>query len=95
MNQNQVDLRSIVPAERHVTVFRAFDSLKDGDTLMLLVDHEPQPLYRQFESQRTGKFSWEYSEQGPTVWQVRIAKVAKSADTEEREEGCCGICGSH
>ena len=95
MTQNQIDLRKLAPEERHTAVFRVFDSLTMGEEFMLVVDHDPKPLFRQFRTQRPGAFHWEYTEQGPQLWQVRIAKTSDKLKTEEPEEGCCGICGTN
>ena len=43
---------------------------------ILLNDHDPKPLYYQFMFERPGQFTWDYVEQGPEAWQVRIGKVA-------------------
>lgn len=95
IKQNQIDLREVAPKDRHVTVFRAFDSLMKGDAFVLVVDHDPKPLFGQFSEQRPGGFNWEYTQQGPLLWQVKIEKIADTGREEESEEGCCGICSSH
>lgn len=41
---------------------------------MLSNDHDPKPLYYQFVYEREGQLTWEYLEQGPTVWQARIGR---------------------
>lgn len=41
-----------------------------------LNDHDPKPLYYQFEAEHAGQFTWEYLEQGPEVWRVRIGRPA-------------------
>jgi uncharacterized protein (DUF2249 family) len=40
----------------------------------LVSDHDPAPFYFQLSCEHTGKFHWEYLEQGPEVWRVRIRK---------------------
>jgi uncharacterized protein (DUF2249 family) len=42
----------------------------------LVNDHDPKPLRYQLEAENTGEFSWDYLEQGPEVWRVRIGRVA-------------------
>ena len=37
-------------------------------------DHDPKPLYYQFNMEMPAQFEWEYLEQGPEVWRVRIGK---------------------
>lgn len=70
-----VDVRNIAPPQRHPLIFQAFEDLKPGEAFLLINDHDPKPLYYQFEFERTGQFTWEYLEQGPTVWQVGVGKT--------------------
>ncbi|WP_449436936.1 DUF2249 domain-containing protein [Pedobacter steynii] len=37
-------------------------------------DHDPKPLYYQFLAERGQTFSWDYLENGPEIWKVKIAK---------------------
>ncbi len=71
-----IDVRTIVPRERHPLIFRTFDGLGTGEGFLIVNDHDPRPLYYQFQAERPGAFAWEYLEQGPDVWRVRIARVA-------------------
>ncbi len=70
-----LDARPIIPREKHPAIFSAFDSLESGDTLELINDHDPKPLYYQFSAERNGQFIWEYKEEGPAVWIVNINKI--------------------
>ncbi len=40
----KLDVREIVPAERHATVFRMFGELEEGGELHVFVDHDPMHL---------------------------------------------------
>lgn len=71
-----VDVRTIVPRDRHPLIFGTFAGLAAGEALLLVNDHDPKPLYYQFQAEHGGEFSWEYLESGPDVWQVRIGRVA-------------------
>ncbi len=71
-----VDVRDVAPRERHPRIFDAFDRLTPGQALRLINDHDPKPLYYQLVAERPGQADWEYLEEGPEVWQVRIARVA-------------------
>jgi uncharacterized protein (DUF2249 family) len=62
-------------AQRHPLIFGAYESLAAGETSVLVNDHDPKPLYYQFAAERSGQFTWDYLEQGPSVWRVRISKV--------------------
>lgn len=70
-----IDVRDIVPRERHPMIFDLFDSLESGQEFMLVNDHDPKPLYYQFQAERQGTFTWNYVEEGPEVWRVTIGKV--------------------
>jgi uncharacterized protein (DUF2249 family) len=70
----ELDVTVIPPKERHPLIFTTFDGLKEGEAFVLMNDHDPKPLYYSFLHEREGLFAWEYLEQGPTVWKVRIEK---------------------
>ena len=80
-----IDVQTIVPAERHSFIFKNFDSLDEGQSLIVVNDHDPRPLLRQFQEKRPEQFRDEYLEAGPSVWRVKITRTKK--------EGCCGFCG--
>lgn len=71
-----LDVREVVPRERHTLIFDTFTGLKPGEAFILVNDHDPRPLYYQFQAEHTGEFSWDYLEQGPEVWRVRIGRSA-------------------
>lgn len=73
-----LDVRDVIPMMRHPAIFRLFDDLKAGEAFILVNDHDPKPLYYQFLHERTDQFSWDYLEEGPEVWRVRIGRVAAS-----------------
>lgn len=70
----QLDVRTIVPRERHPLIFATFDALDAGAAFELVNDHDPKPLYYQLQAERPGQLDWEYLEQGPDVWRVRVGK---------------------
>lgn len=74
--KSTVDVRTIVPRDRHPLIFGTFAELAPGEALLLVNDHDPKPLYYQFQAEYGGEFNWEYLESGPDVWRVRIARVA-------------------
>ena len=73
-----LDVRVIPPREKHPTIFRTFDALEPGDSFVLINDHDPRPLRYQFEAEMPDRYGWEYLEQGPEVWRVRITKRGES-----------------
>ena len=70
-----IDVREIPPPRRHPLIFDTFAGLAPGQHFLLVNDHDPKPLYYQFQAEMTGQFEWEYLESGPEVWRVRIGKV--------------------
>jgi uncharacterized protein (DUF2249 family) len=76
---NVIDVRSLVPAERHAKIFQLVDQLAPGASLVLVNDHDPKPLYYQLEAEHPKQFSWTYVERGPAVWRVEIGKLAHAA----------------
>ena len=79
MSQTTIDVRTIIPRERHPLIFRTFEGLQPGEGFELVNDHDPKPLYYQFQAEIGPKFEWQYLEQGPEVWRVRIGRPASAA----------------
>lgn len=69
-----VDARKYPPREKHAVIFDTYDKLQSGEQMELINDHDPKPLYYQLSAEHTGKFEWEYIEEGPEVWRVSIGK---------------------
>lgn len=74
-----LDVHEMIPQERHATIFARFDALTPGETLRLINDHDPKPLYYQLVSERSGMFAWEPEQQGPEAWVIRIRKMASES----------------
>jgi uncharacterized protein (DUF2249 family) len=70
----ELDVRTEVPARRHELIFDTYEALAAGEGFTLVNDHDPKPLYYQFAAEHEGEFSWDYLEQGPEVWKVRIGR---------------------
>lgn len=51
----QLDVREIVPRERHELIFATFDRLAPGQSFVLINDHDPKRLYYQLQAEQTGK----------------------------------------
>ena len=69
-------MRRFPHGQRHDVIFTAFDALVEGTGFVLVNDHDPKPLRYQFEAQHAGGYSWDYLEVGPTVWRVRVGRLA-------------------
>lgn len=73
-NTSIIDVRTIVPRERHPLIFETFSRLEPGCAFLLVNDHDPKPLYYQFKAELGEPFQWHYIESGPEVWKVRIGR---------------------
>jgi uncharacterized protein (DUF2249 family) len=84
-----VDVRTVVPRERHALIFSTFDGLLPGERMELVNDHDPMPLRSRFDRELAGQYGWDYLEQGPAVWRVAISRKAAT----HGHGTCCGSCG--
>lgn len=69
-----LDVRALPAPRRHELIFGRLAELASGTAITLVNDHDPKPLYYQLEATQPGHFSWDYLEQGPEAWRVRIAR---------------------
>ncbi|WP_448205836.1 DUF2249 domain-containing protein [Azospirillum sp. sgz302134] len=85
-NTPNIDVQSIPPYLRHQVIIEAVQGLAPGDAFTLVNDHDPRPLHHQLRALFADSFAWEYLEQGPEVWRVRISRPeqAASATTSHR-----------
>lgn len=79
-----LDLRAIPPYQRHQLIFQSVQELTPGDGFSLVNDHDPRPLHHQLLSLFGAGFAWEYLQQGPEVWQVRISRPEGAVATSLR-----------
>lgn len=75
-----LDIRPVVPMERYDRIMDTYESLGWGEVLELVVDHDPRCMYYTLRATRgDDAFSFDYLENGPETWRVRVEKL--------REEG--------
>lgn len=84
----RIDVRGIAAVDRHALIFNAFDTLKAGEALELTNDHRPNSLQAQFTERFVGAFAWDYLQDGPLLWCVKIEKVINQSTGAP----CCGRC---
>ncbi|MCC6599556.1 MAG: iron-sulfur cluster repair di-iron protein [Crocinitomicaceae bacterium] len=73
-DKSVLNVTLIEPRLKHPTIFEWFDNLKEGEGFTIHNDHDPKPVYYQLLGERGNIFSWEYLEQGPEWWKVKISK---------------------
>ena len=70
------DVRSIVARKRHPLIFNTFHAFEPGQDFILVNDHNPKPLFYQFQAEHRDTLTWDCLDQGPDVWRVRISRTA-------------------
>ena len=92
LTEHLIDVRPMPPRERHPIIFGTWAELTPGECILLVNDHDPVPLYYQFAAEHSGEFRWEYLEQGPEVFRVRITRgdfdVPGFVPTARPKHGC-------
>lgn len=82
-----LDVTVLEPRQKHPTIFGRFNELDIGQSFIIHNDHDPRPLYFQMEAALPGAFRWEYEQQGPKVFRVRITRTGDGL--LDAGGGCC------
>jgi len=82
MTENILNVTILEPRQKHPTIFVRFDQLEEGENLIIHNDHDPKPLYYQLLGERGNIFTWEYLEEGPVWWKVKISKRLRGEEDE-------------
>ena len=87
-----MDVRLIPCSVKHGLVLKTWRELPVGDQFILLNDHDPAPLRAQFEAEFPGTFAWDYLEQGPEDFRIRLTKLQELPPpvASARSYGCSG-----
>jgi regulator of cell morphogenesis and NO signaling len=80
--ENILNVTVLEPRQKHPTIFARFDELAEGESLTIHNDHDPKPLYYQLLGERGNIFEWQYLEQGPQWWKVKISKRISGENDE-------------
>lgn len=75
-NTVELDVREIPPYERHGRIFDTWHALPVGDEIVLTNDHEPRPLFYQFQAEYPGEFEYSAEERGEHWWEAHIKRIA-------------------
>jgi uncharacterized protein (DUF2249 family) len=71
-----LDVRPVPPRDRYETIIGAYEALPPGGELELAVDHDPTCMYYTLKATRgDDAFEFQYLEQGPELWRVRVRKI--------------------
>lgn len=59
---------------RHESIFKSFENLQEGASFIIRNDHDPLPVFYQLKSINGDIVGWEYQQQGPEFWDVKVTK---------------------
>lgn len=81
-NETVINVPSLEPRLKHPTIFNTFESLQPGQSFIIHNDHDPKPVFYQLKSEHGDVFTWEYLQQGPAWWDIRVTrKVEQNEET--------------
>ncbi len=69
------DGREVACSVKHGQIIARAQCLATGDFFVLINGHNPVPLRYQLDAEHPGQFSWEYVQEGPDVFAVRISRI--------------------
>jgi uncharacterized protein (DUF2249 family) len=77
MSETPLDVRDLPPSERHPKIHGAFADLDDGETLTLINDHDPKPLFYelQAEVEAFDADGYEVERRGPNEFVAQLPKA--------------------
>lgn len=76
MTDNELDVRELRKPDKHPTIFATYDALSPGASFVLVNNHDPRHLRAEFEIDHPRSHTWEYLDEGPDVWRIRIGKLS-------------------
>ena len=76
--ETTIDVRQIECPMRHPLIFNRFNRMDPHESFCIVSDHNPRPLRYMFDVKFPGGFTWEYVEEGPEVWRIRIGRAAEA-----------------
>lgn len=79
MTDHELDVRPMRKPDKHPMIFRAYDELPAGESLLLVNDHDPRHLHDEFEVEHPGGYAWDYVARERGQWRIRITKLAATS----------------
>lgn len=72
----EIDVREIAPKNRHPKIFDTFADMDAGDTLTIVNDHDPKPLYYEMAAEQDDfdADAYEVTQEGPERFVAKFPK---------------------
>jgi uncharacterized protein (DUF2249 family) len=90
---NQIEIydgREIPCSEKHGQIIAKWQALPVGAALVLVNNHDPVRLQKQFAGLWPGTFTWKYLASGPEEFRIEITKLKPLPATAAPEPLVCG-----
>jgi uncharacterized protein (DUF2249 family) len=71
----ELDVRALRESNKHPAILHAYDALSVGESFVLVYNHDPKHLHEEFDTDHPGSYGWEYLDNGPDTWRIRISKL--------------------
>jgi uncharacterized protein (DUF2249 family) len=79
MPEQELDVRTIRKPDRHPLIFQTFDELPVDGSFVLVNNHDPKHLHDEFDADYPLGYAWDYLDEGPDLWRIRIRKLASTS----------------
>jgi len=83
LNRREINLLERPHAECHQTVIEGLDEVEPGGSALIIADHDAKPVLYQYQAERGYALDWEYEQQGPAVWKIRITKGKRAEEGQK------------
>lgn len=77
--QIRLDVPPVEPKDRYERIMSAYESPATGETMELVVDHDPHCMYYTLRATR-GDDAFKYLEGGPETWRVIVRRVTDAPE---------------
>jgi uncharacterized protein (DUF2249 family) len=75
-----LDIRPVEPKDRLATIMDRYEALGGGEAVEIVFDHDPRCMYYMLNAtSEPGAFTFDYLEEGPEVWRVRVGRTVATA----------------
>lgn len=85
-SENIIRVQELEPRLRHQTIFDVFNTLKEGEHLIIHNNHDPKPVFYQLMNLRGNIFLWEYLQEGPEWWDIKVTRHVPLIPTEKEND---------
>lgn len=82
-SETVLDVREMPPPERHGTILEMFQDREVDQSLVIVNDHDPKPLFYELHSIHGDTFDWEYRRKEKKEYRVLITKKEPSQPLPE------------